>query len=470
MRRAWLLTALSVPVLLALLAAVFVARVDVASQVVAAVQGATGLDAVVGSASFRLDPTAHVALKSVRLTGKGLEIASVGEADVGLAFWPLLRRRVVVTRLDARGVALALERDREGRLSFAGAPQSDRARPAMSLDHVSLTKTSFRYVNRQSDSELAARDCTVDLDDVRLAEGSGADFMQRLSLSGHSVCAEAHDDRFSGTDVRSTIVGEHGIARIAPLTMRIMGGDGSGSVDVDMTGRIPSYRVHYAVSRMQVDGLARSLAAEKMRGEGMLEFAAQLTMRGRNSMELRRTAGGEVTLRGTNLEMSIGDLDEKLSHYEASQNFNLVDLGAFLIAGPVGAAATKGRDFARVIEGNQGTTHIGVLMSQWKVEGGVAHAQDAAMATKENRLAMQGSLDFVNRRYEDVIVAKVDSHGCATVTQRIGGAFNKPDIERPNVLVALSGPVHSLITKAAKALGAKCDVFYAGSVQPPTSP
>ena len=88
------------------------------------------------------------------------------------------------------------------------------------------------------------------------------------------------------------------------------------------------------------------------------------------------------------------------------------------------------------------------------------------MATKANRLAMQGGLDFGNQDFDNVTVAILDHQGCATVEQKIRGSFSKPQIEMPNVLASLTGPISSLIGKATKLLGAQCKVFYAGSVTP----
>ena len=164
--------------------------------------------------------------------------------------------------------------------------------------------------------------------------------------------------------------------------------------------------------------------------------------------------------------MSIGNLDEKLSRYESSQNFNLVDVGAFFIAGPLGTAVTKGYNFASIFQGTRGDTEIRALVSQWKVENGVAHAQDVAMATKENRLAMKGALDFVNGDFDNVTVALLDNAGCARVEQKIVGPFSNPHIEKANVLVSVTGPISSLVSKAKKFLGGKCEVFYEGSVRP----
>ncbi len=88
------------------------------------------------------------------------------------------------------------------------------------------------------------------------------------------------------------------------------------------------------------------------------------------------------------------------------------------------------------------------------------------MATKENRIAMKGSLDFVNRDFDDVTVAIPDRQGCARVEQKIRGSFSKPEVEKPNVSASLTGPISSLIRKATKLMGAKREVFYEGSVNP----
>jgi len=100
----------------------------------------------------------------------------------------------------------------------------------------------------------------------------------------------------------------------------------------------------------------------------------------------------------------------------------------------------------------------------------VAHAKDVALATRENRLALQGGLDFVDDEYDEVIVALIDSNGCAKVRQRIRGSFSRPTVEKPSVLVSLAGPVLSLLNKARDLISGperRCAVFYNGSVVPP---
>jgi AsmA protein len=190
-------------------------------------------------------------------------------------------------------------------------------------------------------------------------------------------------------------------------------------------------------------------------------------MRGKTANEMKRTADGEVSLRGEDLTMTGVDLDREFSRYEASQNFNLVDVGAFFIAGPFAPLITKGYNFASLFLGSGGSTRIRALVSDWKVERGIARAKDVALATSENRIALTGSLDFVNERFNDVTVAMVDGKGCARVRQKIRGSFREPKVEKVNVLQTVAGPVLKLLKQAKKILGGRCEVFYAGSVAPP---
>jgi len=155
------------------------------------------------------------------------------------------------------------------------------------------------------------------------------------------------------------------------------------------------------------------------------------------------------------------------NRYEASQNFNLVDVGAFFIAGPFAPLITKGYGFASLFRGSGGSTRIRGVVSDWKVERGIAQAKDVAMATDGHRVALVGSLDFPNERFNDVTMAVVDGKGCVMTRQKIRGSFRKPVVEKVNVIQTVAGPVLKLFKQAKKLLGGKCEVFYAGSVAPP---
>jgi AsmA protein len=191
-------------------------------------------------------------------------------------------------------------------------------------------------------------------------------------------------------------------------------------------------------------------------------------MQGKTAHELKQTAEGEASLRGSNLTLEGRNLDREISRYKSSQNFNLVDVGAVFFAGPLGLAVTKGYNFGNLLVRRGGSSRIGTFVSGWKVERGVAQAKDVALATNKNRIALKGGLDFVNDEFADVIVAVIDARGCATMRQRIRGPFQKPVVEKPNVLKSVAGPALKLLKQTREVLrGGSCDVFYAGSVAPP---
>jgi AsmA protein len=199
-----------------------------------------------------------------------------------------------------------------------------------------------------------------------------------------------------------------------------------------------------------------------------MDFSANLSMQGKTVNEMKQTLAGQVSLHGENLTLEGTDLDMKFTRYESSQNFNLTDVGAFFLGGPVGLAVTKGYNFASIFQGAGGRSQIRQLVSEWKVEHGVAQAQDVAMATVKNRIALTGGLDFINERFEDMTMALIDAKGCALVRQKIRGTFQKPVVEKVSIFKSVTGPALTLLKKGRELFpGGECEVFYAGTVAPP---
>lgn len=185
-------------------------------------------------------------------------------------------------------------------------------------------------------------------------------------------------------------------------------------------------------------------------------------------IEATQSMDGQISLRGENLTLHGEDLDERFAKFESSQNFNLVDVGALFFAGPFGLVVTKGYNFATIAQGSQSGSDIKTLVSDWRVEGGVAHATDVAMATRQNRVALQGRLDFVHRQFDDVTVALIDANGCTMAQQDVHGTFLHPVMEQANILVSLGGSALNLLKEVGHLLpDGDCSVFYAGSVAAP---
>ncbi len=72
----------------------------------------------------------------------------------------------------------------------------------------------------------------------------------------------------------------------------------------------------------------------------------ELSFRGGGAEEMKRTVRGQVSLRGEDLTLHGMDIDSVLSTAAQAQRMNLADVGAFLLAGPLGTAAAKGYRFS----------------------------------------------------------------------------------------------------------------------------
>jgi AsmA protein len=291
--------------------------------------------------------------------------------------------------------------------------------------------------------------------------------MKYLTLAAEIFCGEVRTKNRTASDLKFTVAGQRGIFDLKPLTLRAFAGQGSGSIRADFTGAVPQYQVRYSLSQFHIEEFLKALSPKNL-AEGSMDFSANLSMQGKTMNALRQTMEGQFSLRGKNLILNGRDLDRQFARYESSQTFNLVDVGAFFFAGPVGLAVTKGYDFASIFQGSEGRTEIGTVVSDWKVRRGVAQSQDVAMATNKNRVALQGRLDFVNQRFDHVTVALIDAKGCIRAQQQIHGDFTKPVLEKPSTLNSLTGPVARLLKKLGSLFpGGECQVFYAGSVAQP---
>jgi uncharacterized protein involved in outer membrane biogenesis len=434
----------------------------------AAASGALGMEIKVGGRlGIGFFPRLYVTLEDVHIRNRGAEVASAKEARLGIDLLPLLQKEIRIGKIALKHPRISIERDRDGKFNFEKAEAPGATLPAMDLANVSVTSGTLIYSDKQSGEGFDAVDCSLDVHRLRLSEGKSSDTIKNLSFTAELTCGKIQRNDFTVSDLKLSAGEKNGVLDLKPITMRVFGARGSGSIQADFSHAIPIYHVRYALPQFYIEEFFKTLSPNKT-AEGTMDFSANLSMRGKTAHEIKQTADGEISLRGENLTLNGSDLDQKFARFESSQNFNLVDVGAFFLAGPLGLAVTKGYNFESIFQGSGGSSRIRKLVSEWKVERGVALAQDVAMATNENRIALQGGLDFVNERFDDVTVALIDVKGCAKVRQKIRGPFRKPVVEQPSLLTSLTGPVRRLFKKGRYLFpGAECEVFYAGSVSPP---
>lgn len=429
---------------------------------------ALGMDVTVeGPMGLRLFPGVHAVLGNVRVRNHGSELVFAEEAEVAIGLRSLFAGALRYDGVTLHRARISLERGRDGRYNFQKPPGEAAAFHPVALQRLSLPELVVAYVDKKDGGGFEARQCRGELTDLR--HPGGAPFLMRLSVSGELACGEVRGKDTVATDLRFPIEAKDGVFEFKPFTLRLFGGLGSGTLRMDRSAEVPAMRLEFSLAKLRIEQAFKALPSGRS-VTGPMDFSTTLEMHGHTRHELRQGASGAMTLSGGDLTLAGVDLDKRYSKYEASQNFDLLDVAAVILAGPVGLVATKGYQLSSVAAEAGGSTHIRSVESRWKVDKGVARAVDVAMTTDGNRFALKGGLDFVDEEFDEVFVALVDANGCAKVRQRIRGPFGKPVVEKVSLMTSLAGPVQNLLGKAADLLaksGVACEVFYAGSMAPP---
>jgi AsmA protein len=411
-----------------------------------------------------------VSAGDIHVAGKEGEVISLEHLKLGLELMALLRGQLKVTTCAAIKPAVTIVKDADGKYNFASSEKkSTKVKPgaAFSLNELNLSGGALVHLDKKTGVKTELKGINLAIEDLLVADISGG-ILKNISFTGSLDCNEVRRKNLKIDNLKSPIKAEKGEIYLTPLTMDIFGSKGEGDVTVDLSSTDPVYKVDLKVSKLDFAKLEESFGAQKVIG-GKGDLYASLTLKGKGKHNLMSSMDGAFSLRGDNLVIYTMDLDKALSSYETSQKFNLVDLGAFFIAGPLGTAALKGYRYGDVYhqtQGGQGA--ITQFISHWQITNGVADATDCALATRHNRVALKGRLDLVSERYENVIVALLGDKGCVRFEQGISGSFSSPEVGVVSAVESLAGPIFDLYRKAKRFVqGGECEVFYDGAVQQP---
>jgi uncharacterized protein involved in outer membrane biogenesis len=429
---------------------------------------ALGMDVHVrGHVGVSLFPAFGASLADISVTNGGADVATVARMKIGLRLLPLITGKIRVSRIEIVKPAISIIRQKDGTLNIV-MPEGLRPGDPINLKKLVISQGSFLYTDLKSGGGIVLEGLDITAGDLSAGRAPDGGLMKTLSFTSEVRCRTVKAPGLAMTDLVMRGAGGQGVFDISEARMNAFGGPGSGTLHADFTEAEPQFKILLAVKQLKIgDLLQESPNAKHL--EGLADLSADLSARGKSLVEAKRSLSGQASLSGENIAVNGVDIDDLIMSLVRSRRFSLVDVGAFFLAGPLGPALTRGYRFADLFKESQGgTSVIAKLVSVWKVEDGVAEAVDVAMATKERRVAMKGGLNFNDNRFEDVVVAVVDQHGCAVLTQRVRGPFSRPEIGNINVLKSLTKPVTNLLKSAVKLFSNKpCEEFYAGSVAAP---
>ncbi|WP_026944275.1 AsmA-like C-terminal region-containing protein [Helicobacter rodentium] len=233
-------------------------------------------------------------------------------------------------------------------------------------------------------------------------------------------------------------------------------------------------------SNLDVKKIALFTGNEKMVKGGIINANANLTIQGNDSKTILKNLNGIAELNSKNLEIYSLDIDALASNFEKTNNISLLDVGAFVLAGPLGVAATKGTNVGMlglnaVVESK---SIIKELEAKFNIKNGIATAEDVAFATGKTRLAAIGAINLNNNAFQNFTIGLLDDKDCAKYSQKIKGTLDSPKIEvtqttistAVNLATSLFGQLKKGAQNVAKPVIGdtdKCEPFYRGSVRHP---
>lgn len=209
---------------------------------------------------------------------------------------------------------------------------------------------------------------------------------------------------------------------------------------------------------------------------GIINANANLTIKGLDTPTIIKNLNGPFTLSGSNIEIYSIDIDGLAKNFEKSNQISLLDVGAFVLAGPLGIAATKGSNVGMLGLNTLVDTKTAIKQLEVRVDvkNGVAKASDVAFATQKTRIAAIGAINLNNNAFENFSIGILDEQNCAKFSQAIKGTLTNPKIEVTQTAIStavnLATSLFGKLQKGAEKITntkSKCEPFYNGIVKQP---
>jgi hypothetical protein len=417
-----------------------------------------------GPVSLGLSPL-NITGRDVRMEKDGRHIADIEVMRMHIAIPPLLRGDVEPRHFDLSGAGVNIVRLAPGHFNFED-PDPEPRPDDEEVPSIDLYSSTVRFFDRVTGTEIEAFGCDGRLPRQLAETEAPGSALARLEDTVELSCEVLRGEGFELSNFAVTVHPAEDRIVVDPIILTMLDGEGRGHMEVEFVGGTPYWHLELTLEEFELLAFLRTIGGE-VRAEGTMTFEAELWAAGHTREGITQSLEGQAVVHGRTLRFYGDDLDERLSDLEDTQEFSLADFGAFLFAGPAGLLVTKGIDYAVLLGENGGSTEIRQVVAEWRVEDGVAHAEDVAMATAEHRVAARGQIDLGAQRFEDFTFALLDGEGCAVFEQKVSGPFDEPELEEPGLLEVLAGPLVDLIESGVEAItGEGCEVIYAGAVEP----
>jgi uncharacterized protein involved in outer membrane biogenesis len=327
-----------------------------------------------------------------------------------------------------------------------------------------IDRSNFYYLNKSDSDTVSLRGLEGDLGFLAVNVSDGDKILSTLDVSGIIKSKNLTVNGFNHRNLETLVDGKSGEIRLSKNQIEIFGIHGETIIDVDFTDDIYSYRIEQNVKGHDINHIFDTVTENDL-VDGSLDISIWLEMDGNSWEENLKTLRGQISNRGKDLRIMRVDIDAIVKNFRDTQNFKLMDVGAFVFAGPAGAVVTKSVDYANLLRMNPGdSTVIGDFISVIEINEGKAHIEDMAFSTRKNRIVFGGDIDLANLQFVDFVIAIVNKDGCIELSQKLNGPFADPQLEEFSAIGTILAPITNAYNSI---IGKDCTPFYTGVITHP---
>ena len=240
----------------------------------------------------------------------------------------------------------------------------------------------------------------------------------------------------------------------------------SRSLGGDLSANVTDKRLNVTAKDVSVVKLIAFSAKELPVTSGRLDATVMLRSPALSEGNLS-TFSGSSDINVSDLIFKGMSLDRSLKDLRDSQDLSLFQGSLFEL--PI-VRSIKNIPSELLGKKDVNSTHISRMRFLTEIDKGVLRCKDCALATDENLIAMQGSVNLATNRFEKFYVGLLHPSNCAYFVQQIEGEISDPKVELATAgFNLISGAAISLIGNVGSAVDLGGDIIkgtgdFVGSV------
>lgn len=409
----------------------------------------------------------------------------LGKVCASVNLLALMDNHVKINCLEFENLDLSVQANKKGKLNLltkesfkeeksepkkADKKEKQKELPSLKVEDISVVDANITYKDLSKNQYAKIDGLNIQVEHIVI--NSFKDILRHLSLAGNIQVQSIKYDKLNIKDFDASFDFKDGVAIMDPMEFSIFDSLSKGKIRYDISKEKPKINIENLVEELNLAVFStQHIKSDKVSLDGFLKTDIKISSWGLKLKEIKTNLNGNIYIAGEDFEVKGADIDKILNQYDKSQNVDAIDVGAFLVAGPLGVALSKGSDLGSAGFGlGSGKSIVKKMVVDVPLKGGLANLKDVAISTKTQRVALKGALDLPKESFVNVEVGVLDFKGCAKYSQKISGTFSMPKVETAKLATStLTGAVSSIFGKIKKAVSKeeKCKPFYKGSVAHP---